>query len=416
MPTTQPWVIENLFRTEYGRVLAALITHFGDFVLAEDALQEAFLIALEEWPQQGMPKNPVAWLTAVAKRRAIDQLRRGAKVLPDSFEDLQLSDSDAELDDLMMDEVPDERLKLMFTCCHPALSVESQVALTLQTLGGLSVEAVARAFLVPLSTMQQRLVRAKNKIRDAHIPYGIPPRELLGERLEALHSVLYLIFNEGYFATSETLLVNRELCAEAIRLCRILLELLPPENTLIAETTGLLALMLLHDSRRDARVNADGELVILEAQDRSLWHRDQIDEGIALLDTALTLRRPGPYQIQAAISALHAEARSSEETDWPQITALYGALRRYTASPVVELNYAVAMGMMWGPSEGLNLLLPLEEALAEYAPYHIACAEFLRKTHQREAAIDAYQHAIRLSKNRLERGYLQRQVNMLRLF
>ncbi|MFN8452105.1 MAG: DUF6596 domain-containing protein [Anaerolineae bacterium] len=302
--------------------------------------------------------------------------------------------------------IPDDRLKLMFTCCHPALALEAQVALTLHTLGGLSTQEVARAFLVPVPTMAQRLARARGKIRSAGIPYRVPPADLLPERLDALLAVIYLIFNEGYVATGGETLTRGDLCGEAIRLCRVLVALMPN-----AEARGLLALLLLHDSRREARQDAAGDLVLLEDQDRSLWDRAKIREGIAVLDEALALRAPGPYQVQAAISALHAEASTAADTDWRQIAALYDTLAVMTPSPVVEVNRAVAVAMARGAPEGLALLLRLGGELDGSYPYHAARADLLRRTNQREAAADAYARALELCGNRTERAYLQRRLD-----
>jgi len=397
--------IERIFREEHGRVLAALISRFEDFDLAEDALQDALVNALERWEADGIPDNPGAWLTTVARRRAIDRIRRAA-TLERSLVTLAppVSEEEPEMDDAQF---PDDRLKLMFTCCHPSLKPEAQVALTLHTLGGLKTPEIARAFLVPEATMAKRLSRARAKIRNAGIPYRVPPIELLPERLNALMAVIYLIFNEGYSATSGDEPIREELCKEAIRLGRVLVKLMPES----AETRGLLALMLLHDSRRETRLNAAGELVLLEEQDRSRWDQAKIDEGIAVLDQALALRAPGPYQVQAAISALHAEARTAEATDWRQIAGLYETLRRMTPSVVVEVNRAVAVAMAFGPHAGLDLLLQLESQADGFYPYHAAEADLLRRTNQFEAAADAYERALALCGNKAERAYLQRRLD-----
>jgi RNA polymerase sigma-70 factor (ECF subfamily) len=310
-----------------------------------------------------------------------------------------------------METIPDDRLKLMFTCCHPALALEGQIALTLHTLGGLSTPEIARAFLVPVPTMAQRLARARAKIRNAGIPYYVPPADLLPERLDALLAVIYLIFNEGYCATTGDTLTRADLCAEAIRLGRVLVDLLPGS----AEARGLLALMLLHDSRRETRLDSAGSLVLLADHDRSRWDRAKIREGTAILDDALLLRAPGPYQVQAAISALHAEAAAPDETDWQQIAALYGTLAVMRPSPVVEVNRAVAIAMATSPAAGLALLHRIE-GMENFYPYHVARADLLRRTHQREAAADAYQRALSLCQNSAERAYLQQRLDEMLKF
>ena len=404
--------IEQVFRLEGARVLAGLIRRFGSFELAEDALQDACAKAIEVWPREGLPERPAAWLTTVAQRRALDQLRRrrGAELPLDELPELAAEAVEPSAAD--GSSVDDDRLRLLFTCCHPALGHGAQVALALRTLCGLSTAEIARAHVEPEATTAQRLVRAKRKIAEAHIPYDVPPRELLGERLAAVLGVVYLVFNEGYLGTDSPGLLRPDLCAEGIRLGRLVNELLPGR----AEAEGLLALMLLHDARRDARSNAQGMLVPLEEQDRGLWHAARIREGLAWLDDALARREPGAFQLQAAIAALHVRAASAADTDWKQIAALYGALHRLQPTAVVELNAAVATAM----AEGIEVGLQWVDAIAqrgELSDYHLvaaARADLLRRCGRNADAALAYRAALEQVRNPAERAYLERRLSEVR--
>lgn len=406
--------VEAVFRQESGRILATLIRALGDFDLAEEAMQDAFAEALAHWPVDGVPSNPGAWITTASRRKAIDRTRR-RKTRVDKQPELEryLSATAPEPDEEAdFHPLADDPLRLIFTCCHPALKPEAQVALTLRMLGGLTTPEIARAFLTSEQTLAQRIVRAKKKIRDAGIPYRVPPPELLEERAPAVLAVLYLIFNEGYSATAGDVLIRADLCAEAIRLTRIVCELMPHDP----ETVGLQALMLLQDSRRGARTGPNGELITLEEQDRTRWDREKIDRGLRLLDLAMQLRKAGPYQVQAAIAALHATAPSTEDTDWKQIALLYGRLGEMRPSPVIELNRAVALAMDEGPEAGLERIdaLGRDGRLDGYHLFYAARADLLRRAGRRAEAAAGYERAITLTANDAERRYLERRREEVR--
>jgi RNA polymerase sigma-70 factor, ECF subfamily len=402
--------VDAAFREEWGRVVATLIRTTGDWDLAEECAQDAFAMALQRWSVDGIPGRPGAWLTTTARNRAIDVLRRravGAAKLREVAA-LSVEPEPSPAGETDHSGVPDDRLRLMFTCCHPALALEARVALTLRTLAGLTTAEIARAFLASEATMAKRLVRAKQKIQQAGIPYRVPPAHLLPERVPGLLAVLYLLFNEGYSASAGADLIRQNLSAEAIRLGRVLVRLLPSEP----EASGLLALMLLHDARRSARVDAAGDLVTLEDQDRSLWDAASISEGVLVLEASLRLGRPGPYQIQAAIAACHATAATADQTDWPQIAALYEQLLRYVPTPVVELNRAVAVGMASGPASGLELVEALSAggALDGYHLLPATRADFLRRLGRSAEAAAAYAEALELASTDAERRYLSRRL------
>jgi RNA polymerase sigma-70 factor (ECF subfamily) len=403
--------VEAVYRTESRRVLATLIRLLGSFDLAEEALHDAFTAAVEQWPREGVPANPRAWLVSAGRFKAIDKIRRRARHDASLAEIASELDADSEIaPEAEQEELEDDRLRLIFTCCHPALPSDAQVALTLREVCGLTTEEIARGFLTPAATLAQRIVRAKNKIRAARIPYEVPTREALPERLESVLRVIYLVFNEGYSASSGASLTRHDLSGEAIRLARLLVELLPEP-----EAMGLLALMLLHESRRAARTTPDGDLVLLDDQDRALWSREQIAEGSALAERALSAQRFGPYSLQAAIAAVHAEARIPGETDWAEIVGLYGVLARIEPSPIVELNRAVAVAMRDGPAAGLALVDDILAGgeLDGYALAHAARADLCRRLGKAADARASYERALRLTEQEPQRRFIERRLREL---
>lgn len=411
MPVSIRAAVDAIYREQSRRVLATLIRLLGDFELAEEALHEAFTAAVAQWPQEGIPDNPRAWLISTGRFKAIDSLRRRARFDASQAEIAEQLDTGSN-DSAQWDEqaVEDDRLRLIFTCCHPALPQEAQIALTLREVCGLTTEEIAHAFLVSPSTLAQRIVRAKAKIKAAGIPYEVPSHDDLQDRLDVVLRVIYLVFNEGYSASSGELLIRADLSEEAIRLGRLLTELLPEP-----EAMGLLAMMLLNESRREARVTGDGDLILLNEQDRSLWNRGYITEGSALVEQALTSRRLGPYILQAAIAAVHAEAPSAAETDWAEIAGLYEVLLRIEPSPVIELNRAVAIAMRDGPEAGLELIDAILQRgdLADYHPAHAARADLCRRLGRADEARHAYERALELTQQEPERRFLQRRLDKL---